>query len=411
MHQEWKQIMQMDILKTSASCQAKIPEAFGKKAANAARNFHQSIAEYEKTPLISLKELAKVLGVKGIYVKDESKRFSLNAFKGLGGSYAMFCILCQELNLNPETTRLSDLLEGEAKDKIGQVTFVTATDGNHGRGVSWAAGIFGCRAYVFMPSGSAEVRAEAIRKAGPANVAITDMNYDDTVKYAKEQSEKNGWHLIQDTAWDGYEQIPAWIIQGYLTMALEMTEQLEEENQVPTHVFLQAGVGAMAGGVLGYLAEKYAGCKPVAIVVEPDAANCIYMSAKAGDGEIHSVEGMPSTIMAGLNCGTPCKITWPVLRDYAEYYMSCPDFAAAHGMRMYAKPVGEDPVIISGESGASTMGAVCLLLQRKELARIRSDMGLCEDSVILLVNTEGDTDPEGYEKIVKGDAYPLPEIF
>ncbi len=408
MQQEWEQVMQTDILKASSSSQAKVPEEFSFEAAEAARNFHRGIQGYVETPLVALDGLARTLGVKGIYVKDEAKRFSLNAFKGLGGSYAMFRMLCEILNLDPEKTQLSDLLRGEAKEKIREITFVTATDGNHGRGVSWAAGLFGCKAYVFMPAGSAKARAEAIRDAGPARVTITNMNYDDTVNYALEQSEKNGWYLIQDTAWDGYEKIPAWIIQGYLTMALEITEQLEAKGQTPTHVFLQAGVGAMAGGVLGFLAEKYVSRKPVVTIVEPEAANCIYRSAKAGDGKAHSVEGMPETIMAGLNCGTPCAITWPVLRDYAEYYMSCPDFAAAHGMRVYAEPVGEDKRIISGESGASTMGAMCLLMQNKAFDLVRKDMGLDEDSVILLINTEGDTDPEGWKRIVKDGQYPLP---
>lgn len=408
MQQEWEQVMQTDILKASSSSQAKVPEEFSFEAAEAARNFHRGIQGYVETPLVALDGLARTLGVKGIYVKDEAKRFSLNAFKGLGGSYAMFRMLCEILNLDPEKTQLSDLLRGEAKEKIREITFVTATDGNHGRGVSWAAGLFGCKAYVFMPAGSAKARAEAIRDAGPARVTITNMNYDDTVNYALEQSEKNGWYLIQDIAWDGYEKIPAWIIQGYLTMALEITEQLEAKGQTPTHVFLQAGVGAMAGGVLGFLAEKYVSRKPVVTIVEPEAANCIYRSAKAGDGKAHSVEGMPETIMAGLNCGTPCAITWPVLRDYAEYYMSCPDFAAAHGMRVYAEPVGEDKRIISGESGASTMGAMCLLMQNKAFDLVRKDMGLDEDSVILLINTEGDTDPEGWKRIVKDGQYPLP---
>lgn len=406
---ECGRVMQVDWLEMHSSQRAAIPEQFTEKAAEAAKRFHQSVEGYERTPLVSLRELAAKWGVRGIYVKDESKRFSLDAFKGLGGSYAMFRILCEKLHLVPEKTGFKDLLAGENQERIRQVTFVTATDGNHGRGVSWASGIFGCKVHVYMPSGSEEVRAEAIRKAGPAEVKITDMNYDDTVKYASEQSEKYGWHLIQDTAWEGYEQIPLWIIQGYLTMASEAADQLREEGAVPTHVFLQAGVGAMAGGVLGYLAQVYGEGKPLAAIIEPEAANCIYTSAKAGDGNAHSVEGMPETIMAGLNCGTPCMVTWPVLRDYAEYYLSCPDFTAANGMRVYADPVGTDPRIVSGESGAATMGVLSLLLGREEFAEIKRKMKLDQDSVILLINTEGDTNPEGYKKVVEQGAYPLPQ--
>lgn len=402
-------VMQVDWLEMHSSERAPVPEQFTEKAAEAARRFHQSVKGYERTPLVSLRGLAVKWGVRGIYVKDESKRFSLNAFKGLGGSYAMFRILCDKLGLDPEKTEFKDLMTEENQEKLRQVTFVTATDGNHGRGVSWASGIFGCKVHVYMPCGSEEIRAEAIRKAGPAEVRITDMNYDDTVKYASKQSEAYGWHLIQDTAWEGYEQIPLWIIQGYLTMASEAVDQIREEEVTPTHVFLQAGVGAMAGGVLGYIAQAYGAQKPLAAIVEPEAANCIYTSAKAGDGNAHSVEGMPETIMAGLNCGTPCMVTWPVLRDYAEYYLSCPDFAAAQGMRVYADPVGGDPKIVSGESGAATMGALSLLLGREEFSEIKRKMNLDRDSVILLINTEGDTDPEGYKKVVEQGAYPLPD--
>ncbi len=164
----------------------------------------------------------------------------------------------------------------------------------------------------------------------------------------------------------------------------------------------------MAGGVMGYLVHRYGTMRPAVTIVEPAAANCIYISVKAGDGKIHSVQGMPETIMAGLNCGTPCKITWPVLRDYADFYMSCPDFAAAHGMRVYAEPTGKDACIISGESGAATMGALCLLMQKEKLSEIKKQMGLDRDSIILLFNTEGDTDPKGYRNIVENGYCQIP---
>ena len=369
---------------------------------------HCQIERYTKTSLVRLKGLAHRLGVKDIFVKNESERFGLNAFKGLGGSYAMFCILCQKLGLDPKVANLSDLQTESAKEEIQKYVFVTATDGNHGRGVSWAGGIFGCQVHVYMPSGSVEVRAEAIRKVGPAEVTITDMNYDQTVQFAMEQSKRNGWYLIQDTSWDDYEQIPAWIVQGYLTMASEITEELASLNVEPTHLFLQAGVGAMAGGVLGYFADYYGEKKPITAIVEPMEANCVYLSAKLADGEPHQVEGDPVTIMAGLNCGTPCKITWPILRDYADFYISCPDYVAAHGMRTYAAQTQGDEKIISGESGAATVGALSLILSKHELHDVREHMGLNKDSVIVLINTEGDTDPANYIEIVDNGKYPLP---
>ena len=369
-------------------------------AAEEAGRFHRSLPGYRPTPLVSLPCLASKLGVRGIYVKDESARFGLKAFKGLGGAYAMYRILCEKLGLDPRKEDFASFQREEIREKAASFTFVTATDGNHGKGVSWAAGLFGCKAFVFMPAGSSKERAAAIRSAGPAQVEITGENYDGTVGYARRMSEENGWILIQDTAWDGYEAIPLWIIQGYLTMAGEAVQQLAKEGVCPTHVFLQAGVGAMAGGICGFLLEHYRDCPPEVILVEPEDAACVFASAQAGDGRAHTVEGSPQTIMAGLNCGTPCKITWPVLRDCGAAYLACPDSTAVLGMRTYARPAGTDPALVSGESGAATMGAVRELLEDPSLSEARESLGLGRDSVILLFSTEGDTDAASYQAIV-----------
>lgn len=381
-------------------------EAFDEKEAKKAQRFHESLPVYQKTPLVDLSGLSGKLGVKDIFVKNEAERFGMKAFKGLGGTYAMFRILCRELGFDPEKTDYSEFQKESVKEKTAKFTFVTATDGNHGKGVSWAAGLFGCRAFVYMPKGTVRARKEAIRNAGPAEVTVTDWNYDETVRYAKKMSEKNGWFLIQDTSWDGYEEIPGWIMEGYLTMAAEAVQELEKKEKRPTHVFLQAGVGAMAAAVAAYLANHYGEECPKIVIVEPEAAPCIFMSAE--NHEICSVQGDPETIMAGLNCGTPCQSVWPVLAALPSAYLTCKDYAAAQGMRIYAAPVGKDPVIISGESGASTMGALDLLLERRELNHAKEALGLGTDSVILLINTEGDTDPVSYGNIVKEGTYPLP---
>ena len=390
------------ILGETRSFSSAVPPAFHMRESAAPRRFHASIDSYEITPLVRLPALARKLGVREICVKDESKRFSLNAFKGLGGSYAMFRILCELLSLDPADTSLAKLTSPACRERLRNVEFVTCTDGNHGRGVSWAAGLFGCRAHVFMPCGTQEVRAEAIRTVGPADVVITELSYDDTVRLAKDMSEQNGWILIQDSSWDGYETIPAWIIQGYLTLVSEATEQMDMLSLRPTHVFLQAGVGAMAGGVLGYLAAYYGENKPVAAVVEPEAANCVFASAGAGDGQPHSVDGIAHTMMAGLNCGTPCSISWPILRDYAEFYISCEDAVAARGMRSYAAGLEGDPVVVSGESGAATLGALECIMTDDRLIQLRSAMRLDSDSVVFLINTEGDTDPDNYRRVIRG---------
>ncbi|MBO5489307.1 MAG: diaminopropionate ammonia-lyase, partial [Eubacterium sp.] len=233
---------------------------FTKAEAEKARRFHQSFPEYVPTPLVSLDSLAKLVGVGGIYVKDESFRFGLNAFKGLGGSYCIGNYVAQKLGMDIGELTYEYLVSAEVKEKLGKITFITATDGNHGRGIAWTANRLGQGCVVLMPKGSASERLENIRALG-AEAWITDVNYDDTVRIAKELADKNDWVLVQDTAWDGYEEIPGWIMQGYMTMGCEIVEQIEhagaaagagvpaQENAAirPTHIFLQAGVGAMAG--------------------------------------------------------------------------------------------------------------------------------------------------------------------
>ncbi len=388
------------ILENKSGAPKALPPGYGDAEAEQAIRFHAQIPGYAQTPLHSLPGLARALGVGGIYAKDESKRFSLNAFKGLGGSYAMFRIICEKLGLDPRETRLKDLTEGPYREQISRLIFVSCTDGNHGRGVSWAAGLFGCRAHIYMPFGTREARARAIREAGPARVEITNLSYDDTVRKARELSETKGWILIQDTSWEGYETIPSWIVQGYLTLAAEAARELDQRQIRPTHLFLQVGVGSMAGGLLAYFANHYRENKPLAVLVEPLVADCLYQSVRAG--ALRSVEGTPVTMMAGLNCGTPCTITWPILRDNAEFCVSGPDDMAALGMRSYGKGPEGDPPMISGESGASTLGAARKILEDPAFTEVKKAMGLDESSRLLFINTEGDTDPENYKSVVEG---------
>ena len=366
----------------------------GEKAGSVLR-FHRSLPNYRETPLISLQCMAGQYKVNSIFVKDESSRFGLKAFKGLGGSYSMFRILCERFGLDPDTADFGSFRDPVIRKECAAIEFATTTDGNHGKGVSWAAGMFGCKAHVYMPKGTVEARRRAIEEAGSAQAQITDLNYDRTVQYTADLAQKNGWILIQDTSWEGYETIPGWIIEGYLTMAAEAAVQMKGKK--PTHIFLQAGVGAMAGGIEAFfmnLSEP----EPLVTIVEPTQAACIYGSVKEGDGRIHSVPGDPVTIMAGLNCGTPCQLIWPVLRDCSAFFCSCEDTVTEQGMRAYARPLGTDPAIISGESGAVTYGLLLEILRSGEL---RKQFRINEDSVILLINTEGDTDPEGYARVLK----------
>lgn len=382
---------------------ATLPKEFSREATAEVRAFHQSIPGYEVTPLACLKDYAAENGVKAVFVKDESKRFGLKAFKGLGGSYAIAKLVAEKLGLDLNKVTLEDLKAPEIHEKIKDMVFVTATDGNHGKGVSWTAGILGCKSYVFMPKGSVEVRAQAIRDVGTADVTITDMGYDDTVRHAAKLAEENGWYLVQDTSWDGYESIPTHIGQGYTTMIFEALDQMKEAGfEKPTHIFLQAGVGAMAGSVLGAVACEYVGDHPVASIVEPVEVACIYESVQAGDGLAHKATGSEITIMAGLNCGEPCEITWPVLRDHGDFYFAVEDSVAEEGMRGLAHPVGNDPIVVSGESGAATFGFIREAIEHRP--DLREMLGIDENSVLLAISTEGATDPENYKKVVGIDA-------
>lgn len=377
---------------------------FGPENAKKVRSFHASFPEYTVTPLAKLDNLAKTLGVANVYVKDESYRFGLNAFKVLGGSYTIGNYLAQKLGKDISELPFNVLSSEEVRKQIGEVTFVTATDGNHGRGIAWTANRLGQKSVVYMPKGSALERLNNIKALG-ADASITDLNYDDAVRLANSNAEKYGWVMVQDTAWEGYEDIPGWIMEGYTTMAAEAVEQLGGVK--PTHIFLQAGVGAMSGGITGFFADLYGDeDRPIITIVEPNKADCIYRSAEANDGKPHFVKGDMNTIMAGLACGEPCTIGWNVLRDHADNFVSMPDYVAAEGMRVLGNPLPGDDRVISGESGAATLGFVAEVMRNESLDWLRKQLKLDENSRILCFSTEGDTDKENYRRIVWDGLHP-----
>lgn len=380
-------------------------KCFSVQEAGKARAFHQTFPSYRPTPLADLSALSKVLGISSLHVKDESRRFGLNAFKGLGGSYCIGSYIAERLSMDIADLPYEKITGNQVKEKLGALTFVTATDGNHGRGIAWTAQQLGQHAVVYMPEGSSPERLNNIRALG-AKAEITDLNYDDTVRFAAEQAKKNGWILTQDTAWEGYTKIPTWIMQGYLTMALEAVEQLQGE--IPTHIFLQAGVGAMSGALTGFFRSVWGdgADRPVITIVEPDQADCIYRTAKANDGKLHNVTGAMHSIMAGLCCGEPCTIGWDILRDHADFFVSMPDYIAAKGMRVLGNPLPDDKCVISGESGASTTGLVAALCQDPDLADLRKEIGLDSNARVLCISTEGDTDKVNYRRIVWDGLYP-----
>lgn len=373
--------------------------SFSVDQAKRARAFHESIPSYEPTPLIRLDSLAGKLGIGAVYVKDESARFGLNAFKGLGGSYCVGLMLAEHAGIPADHLTYERLKRDDVREVAKEMTFVTATDGNHGRGAAWAARELGASAVVYMPKGSSQERLDNIRALG-ARAEITDLNYDDAVRLAAEKADENDWLLVQDTAWEGYEIVPEQIMRGYTTIALEAVEQLG--GIAPTHVFLQAGVGAMAGALSAFFADRYREGRPTVVIVEPNAADCVFRTAEADDGDLHMVDGDLATIMAGLSCGEPCSIGWEMLRRYADHFMSVSDEVAERGMRILANPLGGDASVVSGESGAVTAGLVVELMTNEDLTEIRDAIGLGADSRVLCVSTEGDTDRESYRRIVYG---------
>lgn len=363
------------------------------------RYFHNTFHEYAPTPLTRLPGLARALGLGSILIKDESFRFGLNAFKVLGGSYAIGHFLADRLGRDIDTLSCEELCSPAVRKKTGNITFISTTDGNHGRGVAWTAHQLGQKAIIYMPKGSAQSRVDNIRSLG-AECRVTELNYDDTVRLSWQRAQQENYVMVQDTAWDGYETIPTWIMQGYMTLALEALEQMRGMDVLPTHVFLQAGVGSFAGSIAGFLISALGEKAPKIIIVEPHKANCIYTSAVARDAKPHSVKGALDTLMAGLACGEANTVSWGILRDYATAYISCPDFIAANGMRILGAPCKGDPQIISGESGAVTTGILQWLMQHPAAQTQRDAIGLNGDSTALLISTEGDTSPIIYRNIV-----------
>ena len=362
-----------------------------------ARAFHKSFPQYSVTPLVELKEMAEYLGLGKVMIKDESYRFGLNAFKVLGGSYAMARYIADETGKDVSELPYNVLTSDQLKKEFGQATFFSATDGNHGRGVAWSANKLGQKSVIFMPKGSTLTRLNNIKAEG-ATATIETVNYDECVRMAAAAAAKTKHGVVvQDTAWEGYEKIPAWIMEGYGTMASEADEQYGER---PTHIFVQAGVGSLAGAVVGYFSNRYKDNPPTMVVVEADAAACLYKGAAAGDGSIRIVDGDMETIMAGLACGEPNITSWDILKNHVKCFIAAQDPVAARGMRMLAAPFKGDTPVTSGESGAAPFGALATIMTDAGCKELREQLGLNKDSKVLLFSTEGDTDPERYKNIV-----------
>ena len=319
------------------------------------RSIYSGMHEYDRTPLVSLEKLSEKIGVGKILVKDESYRFGLNSFKSLGGVYAIYKTLEEMAGKN---ISISEIFSPQFKETIGELTFSAATDGNHGLGVAWASMNLGQKAVIYLPKGTVPQRIEAIKKTG-AKAVVIDGNYDDAVEKMARDGENEGWQVISDTAWEGYQDIPTWIMQGYTVLFDEAMEEIKENGgDMPTHIILQAGVGSFSASGVGYFNSIYGKKRPISIIVEPDNAACFYESMQINDGKPHRAKGDLSTIMAGLSCGVPNPIAWDIHLDYSDVFVSCRDELSALSMRILGNPLKGDKKVISGESGAIGLGVL-----------------------------------------------------
>lgn len=333
--------------------------------------FHKSLENYSPTPTRNLNELAAELNVGSLFVKDESRRFGMNAFKILGASFAIH-------------KYLNDNLDAEM--------FCTATDGNHGRAVARSAKLHNKKAVVFMPRHTVEERIQNIKNEN-AEVVIADGDYDLATERAKMFAKENNAALIQDSSWEGYEKIPADIMTGYQTMMFELEEQINlDEIDI---VFLQCGVGTWAASVVNYFLNRKNNRAPKFIIVEPAEADCMLESVK--QKRIAKTSGDQKTIMAGLNCGTPATTAFEILQASADLFLAVDDEFVIDAMRKFY--FGKEK-IISGESGAAGLAALIALQTDASLSQAKNFLLMNGESKILLFNTEGDTDKNNFQKII-----------
>ncbi|MGC1487404.1 MAG: diaminopropionate ammonia-lyase [Albidovulum sp.] len=349
---------------------------------------------YAPTPLVSLSALAARIGVDEILYKDEGPRFGLGSFKALGGSYAAQRVLQREVaRMTGKEVSLEDIRLGRYKAECAAITLVSATDGNHGRSLAWGCQRFGAPCRIYIHAEVSEGRAQAMRDLG-ADVIRIAGDYDASVALAKSEAEKNGWFVVSDTSWPGYSQPPRDVMSGYGVMTDEICETLD---RAPTHVFLQGGVGGLAAGVVAGLRQYWGAKSPRVIIVEPELAACLFESAKTGTAT--SVAIAEETLMAGLSCGEPSELAWDILAEEASDFLTIPESIVAPTVRLLARPIGGDPAVEAGESAIAGLAALIAARQDKGLSE---KLDLDTNSRVLLIGSEGVTDPAIFKMIMEG---------
>lgn len=345
-----------------------------------------------ETPLHALPALAAELGVAALHVKDEGFRLGLGSFKALGGAYAVARLTLEEASRRlSRPVPMTELLSPDVREIASELTFACATDGNHGRSVAQGAQVVGAKATIFVHAGVSDERVAAIARFG-AETIRTPGTYDDSVAEAARVAAERGWTVVSDTSWPGYERIPGLVMQGYTAL---VRESLAWRKEPPTHVFVQAGVGGIAAAVAAHLALILGDARPTVVVVEPARAACVLESARAGR-PVKIAHG-EATVMAMLECYEPSLVAWRVLSRAADAFMTVDEDDALAVMNRLARPSGGDPAIVAGESGGVGLAGAIAALRDDEA---RGAFGLGPSSRILVINTEGATDPALYERLV-----------
>jgi diaminopropionate ammonia-lyase len=367
-------------------------ETLGVKAADEVERYLTYRDNHVPTPLHVLPALAAELGVGAIHVKDEGFRLGLGSFKALGGSYAVIRLVLEEAGRQfGRPVDIAELHAPEIRAVAAGMTVACATDGNHGRSVAQGAQLVGAKAAIFVHSGVSDERVAAIARFGARMIRVAGT-YDDSVTEAARVASEKGWTVVSDTSWPGYERIPGLVMQGYTAMLREALRQLPEP---PTHVFVQAGVGGVAATVSGHLALVLGNRRPTSVVVEPARAACLFETARAGH-PVRIDHGEP-TVMAMLECYEPSLVAWRVLSRVADAFMTVDEEDAVAVMNRLARPAGNDPAIVAGESGGAGLAG---LIRSAADPEIRAALDLTESSRVLVINTEGATDPERYAELV-----------
>ncbi|ARC94780.1 diaminopropionate ammonia-lyase [Vibrio coralliilyticus] len=348
---------------------------------------------YKETPLHAFTSIAAKVGIAQLWYKDESQRFGLKSFKALGGAYAVARQLQIEIfNRFGKTPSITELLDGKWKSEVAEIVVSCATDGNHGRSVAWGAQMFGCGCVIYIHRDVSEGRKTAMEAFGAQVIRISG-NYDESVRTADSEAKAHNRVIVSDTSYEGYMDIPKDVALGYTAMLAEIVEQLD--GTIPSHVFVQGGVGGLASAVCGYFWDLWGEKRPRFVIVEPEQANCLQKSAKAGEPVV--VDGDLDTLMAGLACGEVSTLAWEILKNGADDFMTLSEEAVPQAMRLLAGGYQSDAAVEAGESAVPGLAAAIIASEDEDFSQA---LGLNSESRVLVIGTEGATDPELYHQII-----------